>query len=199
VTGIRWGAFDGCTSLESVIIPDSVTIIYVSAFFGCVNLKSITVDENNIKYSSSQNGILLDKEGKTVIYCPNKTSELLPITSIGRTVRYGGTTMTSLIWEGGLTSIGAYAYNGSVLESIEIPDSVKSIDYGAFYNCENLESVTFKSETPPEFFNYKVFVNCPNLKTIYVPAGAEAAYGNVANEYTNSAILKGRKITTMGQ
>ncbi|MDE5798341.1 MAG: leucine-rich repeat domain-containing protein, partial [Treponemataceae bacterium] len=37
------GAFEGCTSLTSVIIPDGVTSIGSSTFEGCTNLTSVTI------------------------------------------------------------------------------------------------------------------------------------------------------------
>jgi hypothetical protein len=37
-------AFSGCTSLESITIPDSVTTIGVFAFDGCTSLASVTFE-----------------------------------------------------------------------------------------------------------------------------------------------------------
>ena len=37
------GTFEGCTSLTSVIIPNSVTSIGTAAFFRCYNLTSVTI------------------------------------------------------------------------------------------------------------------------------------------------------------
>lgn len=45
VVGIEERAFDGCASLESVMIPESVTSIESNAFSGCSNLKDILVPE----------------------------------------------------------------------------------------------------------------------------------------------------------
>ena len=38
-------AFDGCTSLSSVTIPDSVTSIGRSAFYRCTSLTSVTIGD----------------------------------------------------------------------------------------------------------------------------------------------------------
>ena len=46
VTDIGNGAFSGCTSLTSVIIPDSVTDIGNGAFSGCTSLTSIIIPES---------------------------------------------------------------------------------------------------------------------------------------------------------
>jgi len=42
VTIIDWDAFEYCTNLTSVTIPDSVTIIRDKAFSGCLSLTSVT-------------------------------------------------------------------------------------------------------------------------------------------------------------
>ena len=42
------GVFEGCSSLKSMIIPDSVTTIGYRAFYNCDNLKSIVIP-NNVK------------------------------------------------------------------------------------------------------------------------------------------------------
>ena len=46
VTSIGFGAFDGCTGLESVEIPDGVTSIGDWAFFGCTGLTSIEIPDS---------------------------------------------------------------------------------------------------------------------------------------------------------
>ena len=65
-TKITDWAFDCCVGLRSVTIPDSVTSIGRYAFCLEWNLESISVNLNNPKYCS-RNGLLLSKDGKTLI------------------------------------------------------------------------------------------------------------------------------------
>ena len=46
VTAIGYRAFEGCSSLTSVTIPDSVTSIGRSAFSGCKSLTSVTIGDS---------------------------------------------------------------------------------------------------------------------------------------------------------
>ncbi len=46
VTAIGIEAFQGCTNLTSVNIPDSATIIGDSAFLGCTSLISVTIPDS---------------------------------------------------------------------------------------------------------------------------------------------------------
>ena len=59
VTAIKSKAFENCTELESVIIPNSVTSIGEHAFYGCTGLTSVTIPNSvtSIGYGAFQHCI----------------------------------------------------------------------------------------------------------------------------------------------
>ena len=113
VTSIGDFAFLLCSSITSVIIPNSVVGI-ANAFDNCSSLTAINVEEGNSSYSSD-NGVLFNVD-KTVL------------------VRYPeGKTETAYSIPTSVATIDLFAfYRCSKLVSVDIPNSVTSIGNGAF-------------------------------------------------------------------
>ena len=152
VTNIEALAFYNCTGLTNIFIPKSVTTIHVSAwncdFYDSSNLENITVDPDNSFYAS-EDGVLFNKNMKTLLYCPLGKSGIYTIPT-------------------GVTNIDEYAfYSCSRLESVVIPESITNIETGAFFNCRNLTSINI----PDSVINIKKFAFgcCENLKSITIP------------------------------
>ena len=184
VTSIESNAFSGCASLTSVVIPNGVETIGSSAFQGCTSLASITVDTSNESYQSID-GNLYTKDGKTLVqYAIGKkdTSFEIPssVTSIGNGAFEGCATLTSIVIPDSVISIGNSAfYDCIALTSIVIPDSVTSIGIGAFYNCVALTSVVIPN-IPMILPN--TFYCCESLTSVFIPSsvtsiGSLAFYG----------------------
>lgn len=73
VTAIGSNAFQDCTDLTSVTLPNSITTIDASAFYNCTSLKSITIPESvtSINYQS-----FYGCTGLTEITIPSKVSQI---------------------------------------------------------------------------------------------------------------------------
>ena len=67
-----------------------------------------------------------------------------------------------------LETIVRTAFSGSGVTTIELPDSLKTIGYGAFMNCHGLKSMTIPSGV--ETIGESAFINCRYLETISIPA-----------------------------
>ena len=161
VLGIKYETFCECSSLTSIVIPNSVTSIGRSAFSGCTGLTSIVIPNG---VTSIENEAFSGCTGLTSIVIPNS------VTSIGRSAFSGCTGLTSITIPNSLTTIEQNAFlNCTGLTSINIPNSVISIGREAFASCTGLTSITIpNSVTSIEDY---AFGFCPNLEQIVVSNG----------------------------
>ena len=102
VTSIGSSAFENCSDLTSVTIPNSVTFIGLKAFSGCSGLTSVTIPDSvtSIGDSAFQN-------------CSKLTSVTIPnsVTSIGNAAFNNCYGLTSITIPNSVTSIGSYTFS----------------------------------------------------------------------------------------
>ena len=98
VTYIRDRALEGNTNLTNVTIPASLTNISQWTFAGCANLTTFDVSPDNPNFSSAS-GLLLSKDGKTIIAAAvGLTDVAIPtsVTCIGESAFAGCRRLTHL-------------------------------------------------------------------------------------------------------
>ena len=183
VTRIENGMFAGCSGLTSVTIGDSVTSIGISAFNGCNSLESIILPfigeskngEGNAHlgyiFGTSnylENSKYVPKSLKSVtitggenigdcafLNCSSLLSITIPnsVTSIGVSAFAGCSRLTSIRIHNGVKSIGGSAFKDcSSLTSMTLPNSATDIGISAFYNCSSLESITLSFDGTMNFY-----------------------------------------------
>ncbi len=127
-------AFKGCTSLTSMNVPAKMTYIPASLFEGCTNLSAVTA-------SSSVNAIddRAFKDCAISSFPINKRIE-----TIGEEAFDGcALNIDTLNLTSNRMTIGAHAFRGNTnLTTLVISDSVEYIGAGCFDGCTRLQSIT---------------------------------------------------------
>ncbi|MCR5123980.1 MAG: leucine-rich repeat domain-containing protein [Treponema sp.] len=116
-------AFRSCKSLLSVTIPKSVRAVSSITFDGCNSLMEISVDEENPSYKT-ENGLLMTKDGKTVVRCPQRLTG-------------------KVIIPDGVELIERKAFAETGISEVVIPRSCKTIRNESFIRSSTLKSAKF--------------------------------------------------------
>ena len=129
VTSIKENAFDGCSYIQCIVLPNSC-ILSQNCLFNCENLIAVVVDASNLYYTS-RDGVLYDKSMKELILYPSGKSDL------------------KYFIPNGIETIREYAFaNAGKLTSVVLPASVKQIGEDAFTGCSSLQELEFLGKSP---------------------------------------------------
>ena len=168
VTTIDYKAFANCSGLTSVTIPNSVTAIGGWAFINCTRLSSVSFNaEKCIKM-----GYRKDVQGVYFVFagCTSLTTLTIgdKVTTIPSNAFRKCSALTSVTIGNSVTSIGFNAfYDCSKLTSVTIPNSVTHIGDEAFSGCSKLTSVIFNAEKCIEI-GLPIFKNCTSLSCLTI-------------------------------
>ena len=122
------------SSLETITIPDSVTLIDCCAFLGCSSLKEITIPDS---VTSIRYGTFLGCSSLKEITIPDS------VTEIGDSAFERCSSLKEITIPDSVTSIGPDAFSDcSSLKEITIPDSVIFINSSVFKGCSSLKEIT---------------------------------------------------------
>ena len=172
VTSIGERAFENCSGLTSVVIPDSVTSIGEAAFANCSSLTSVNIPNS---VTSIESGAFISCSGLTSITIPNS------VTSIGLQAFYGCSGLTSVYisdlekwcnikfdhWANPLMNAHHLYLGKKEIKDLVIPNSVTSIGDGTFEGCSGLTSVTIHNGVTS--IGESAFDGCSGLTTVTIP------------------------------
>ena len=211
---IGYGLFAGCSKLESIVMPDNVTVIErdalrdcasltsltipasveeVTPSSGCVALAEIQVSPANSHYRSD-GGALFNADATALVWFPmgKEGDYTLPITVMSiDDYAFTGCKITSLTLPDELTDIGQSAFYGCELEEIHMPDKLRQIPVGVFQDCRRLSTVYLGTDT--ELVSDYAFDGCPllhlYLSASYPPVCRPDAFGRSSDEIFSTCVL----------
>ena len=146
---INNSAFQNCQSLTKVILPSTLKSLGGGAFSQCPNNIIITFDPSS-QYQLDNQNLIINKNNTDIVQCllSDKTNYIINNTFINVLSRAfsGHKEIKSIVFEEGskLEYIYDNAFYGcSMLETIEFPDTLKSIGSSAFSTCSKLTTLKF--------------------------------------------------------
>ena len=130
IKNIGYRAFEGCSSLTSVNIPNSVISIGDKAFYKCFSLNSITLSNNITNIGYEMFGLCINL--KSINICNN-------IINIGDGAFFGCSSLETISIPYNVIKIGNYAFEEcDNLKFITILNNSADIGEGTFSNCGKL-------------------------------------------------------------
>ena len=204
VANIGVSAFEGCSALKTVTIPDSCGV-QAMAFYGCSSLTDINYNETAVWtapsafvetawYNSQPDGIVYHGKSACAYKGDFAATETVKdgTTIIVDGLFYGDEVLTSINLPDSVEYIGDMAFEDCInLKKISLPKSLYTVCDETFLGCESLESVELS-----EVVNIGVsaFAHCTSLKSIVIPESVNQSIGDSA--FLNCTSLE--KVTING-
>lgn len=173
-------AFQGNTSIHTVILHDGIKEIGTSAFQGCSNLKQITISNDHIiiKTDAFKDTAIIEQD---TVYVKNTLMKVSPHHTGVLMIKAGTTAIadgalkeckqiSEIVLPESLISIGNDSFRGcSSIRSIELPGSLCTIGDHAFQNCTSLANIRFPHRM--DRIGMAAFNGCVSLTEISLPEG----------------------------
>ena len=159
------------TSLAAVHIPANVEYIGEYCFVGLRSLSAFTVDAAN-PYYTALGGLLYSKDERKIIAAPAGITGTLYVPKSTEVIGFGAfenSLADSIVFDSAsnILSFGYRAFYGAKnLREVTVPATVVAIDYYAFAQCSNLETVKFEEGSRLAGIYEGAFFGCGKLKNI---------------------------------
>ncbi len=190
VKTLKDNAFYFCGQLSEVTVPGDIARIEECAFYGCYGIKkvnwpgtrdqwrNVTVTRGNTNAALALFGYDTGSAGSGLTWTMDSEGTL---TITGKGTIYHSSSypdwimfanlVKHVVIEDGTTAISADAFRTlTLMKTLVIPNSVKTIGKGAFYLCSGLETVTMPGDAVYDGDSYyddpRCFEGCDKIKQI---------------------------------
>lgn len=184
------GVFAACKELRRVVLERDAAV-RVQSFVQCPVDISIVVPPDHSSLRPVQDGLLLSRDGKRLLWCRRDTVGTVRIPDgvevIGENAMNECPYITQVILPDSLLHIESFAFAFSDrLQSVRIPDRVHTIEMCAFTDCRSLKTVTLSSGLVS--LGVEAF-GCTKITEITLPAklqrvGRHAVWGSPIQKLT---------------
>lgn len=177
ILSLPYGAFQDCSQLTSVTIPNQITTINGSCFRSCPLLT--TIDLNNVNTLGDgvfrQSGIqsidlsnITNFNGNNTFYdCKSLTTITFPRT------RWG----LGRLDDNEIVAATSVFRNCTALTSITIPKEWENIPVGSFAGCSNVTTLIFEQGSALKTIGGTAFSACNSIQSVIIPEGVTEING----------------------
>ena len=203
--------FEGCESIETVILGSNVSQIGDSAFEKATGLKTVDVSAvselalkaDAFKGATSLKSFDLSKVKEIGKYAFQNCESLTNIGTINGSITslldytFDGAGLTSFDFaETSITNLGNYVFRNSKLTSVVVPETIVSVGNGVFSGCVDLRTAQFLA--PVAKMSSSMFSGCTSLTSVTIgDSVTELGDSALANTALTAVDLK--NVNKLGQ
>ena len=182
------------TLLNTIVIPNSVTSIGISAFDGCSGLTEVIWNARNVQDFQ-------DNSSRPFSGCDRLTDFVFgeEVEHIPAYLCRELTLLNTIVIPNSVTSIGTNAFSFCRgLTKVSIPNSVKTIGNWAFYRCTGLTTVTIGNSVTS--IGNRAFYSCTSLTEVSIPNSVKTIEFRAFEGCTGlKTVTIGNSVTTIGE
>lgn len=213
ITTVNVGAFAGCLDLVEINLPAALSCLGDAAFASCSSLKRVNIEPGNdhfvvvngVLYTSDMSvmvraldspensHIILTEKQKSahtgaLCGCPSVTHfTFTQNDNVGHHFFEDCKNLKQVDLVDGMWGIGAESFRNTGIETINLPNSVQIIEYGAFADCYSLRHITIPENVKRLLFY--TFKNCESLETVELGNGLYLIDDEVFDGATDNLII----------
>ena len=200
VVAVADTAFKGCDLIDVLVLPASLQCFGAHAIDHCFNMVAYEVASGS-QFFKTVDGVLFSADGTTLVSCPTgkggeyvfpegvkkiapaafSTCKNFRSVELSEEIKevpdyafYECWGLADVKFPKSLETIGAYAFDGTILQFLDFGSKLKSIGSHAFDRSSMVECICRGSK--PAQMGDDVFGNDMNYTRLYVPSGAVTRY-----------------------